>query len=77
MDDDTCTIVAIMQDGLPNIDGVPGWVVTCCETHDPLCRIWDTKEDAMAELGLSDWWEEEPGVWMADTTPEPKEPTRG
>jgi hypothetical protein len=68
MDDEKCDIVKIMQDGFPGLDGVLGWVVVCCEEHDPLMRTWDTKEDAMAELDPTEWWEEEPGIWMAEWT---------
>jgi hypothetical protein len=44
------------------------WACTCCWEHDPLACIWDTPQKAMAELGPGlKWWEEEPGVWMAES----------
>ncbi len=41
-------------------DDEEGWMID----DDPLLRVWDTAADAMAEV-LGDWWEEEPGCWMA------------
>lgn len=64
MDDDRCTLVKIQEDGIPD-----GWVVVCCEEHDPLITTWDTADDAKAELertlgpGL-EWWFDD-GRWMA------------
>jgi len=37
-----------------------GWMLD----DDPLLRVWDTAQDAMAEV-RGDWWEEEPGCWMS------------
>ncbi len=70
--EERCDIIKIGMDG----DDDTAWTVTCCEEHDPLGRVWDTSQDARAELGVDlDWWEEEPGVWMAHlaaTGPDPR-----
>lgn len=42
-------------------DDEEGWTLD----DDPLGRVWGTAADAMAEVP-GDWWEEEPGCWMAE-----------
>ena len=60
--EDGCDIIKIGMDG----DDDTAWTVICCEGHDGLARTWSTAADARAELGADlEWWEEEPGVWMA------------
>lgn len=67
-DNPPCGILRIREDGIPG-----GWVVACCDDHDPLISTWDTAEDAKSELGWRlvdalgeplDWWQED-GDWMA------------
>ena len=65
MDDEPCTLVKIQEDGCGG-----GWVVVCCEEHDPLMTTWDTADDAKATLERTlgpnlEWWFEDER-WMAE-----------
>ena len=72
MDDlnDPCMVVKIRENSIGD-----GWIVVCCEEHDPLITTWDTAEAAKATLSktlgiaLDDWWFED-GRWMAETPAE-------